>query len=110
MLKENVPLTADVQNCSKIWGIFIYLFVFNCLFNTLIQRGCIKSIKTDSKDIYSISLSNKCSSELTIHQMIMTKIYISTKILSSTTVFNIDDNMKYFLSNQSINQSISILK
>ncbi|XDV46539.1 hypothetical protein PO909_014421, partial [Leuciscus waleckii] len=53
-----------------------------CLFfkemNTFIQQGCIKLIKSDSKDIYNVtkdSISNKCCSfELSIHQRIM-KMY-----------------------------------
>ncbi len=38
----------------------------------------------------------------------MTKIYISTKILSSTTVFNIFNNMIYFLSKK-INKHIKMI-
>jgi len=52
--------------------------------------------------LQKISISNKCwSFELSIHQSILKKIciFVSTKIWSSTTVFNMgDDNRKCFLS------------
>ncbi len=54
--------------------------------NILIQQGCIKLTQRDSKTVITlqkISISNKCCSfELSIHQRILKKIYItvSTKI------------------------------
>ncbi len=51
--------------------------------------------------LQNIAISNKCCSlELSIHLWILkNKMYhVSTKILSSTTVFNIDNNQKCFLS------------
>ncbi len=58
--------------CLKGWTLLdFYLFIiFN---NTVFQQGCIKLIKSDSKDIY------ECMT-------------VSTKVLNSTTVFNIDNN------------------
>ncbi|MDN8907574.1 hypothetical protein Q0O77_14770, partial [Staphylococcus aureus] len=53
--------------------------------------------------LQKISISNKCCSfELSIHQRILKKsTTVSTKILSSTTVFNIDNNMTFYLSTKS---------
>ena len=55
--------------------------------NTFIQQGCIKSIKSDSKDIYNVTkdyISNKCCSfELSIHQRILKK-----KILYTNNLYN----------------------
>ncbi len=52
--------------------------------------------------IYNNSISNKCwSFELFNNQRVMKKsIPVSTKILSSTTVFNINNNVKCFLSSK----------
>ncbi len=51
--------------------------------------------------LQKISISNRChSSELSIHlKMLNPKIL---KILCSTTVFNIDNNQKCFLSSKSV--------
>jgi len=49
------------------------------------------------------SIYNKCCSfELSIHRRIIQKcrLSVSTKILSSITVFNIDNNKKFFLSSK----------
>ncbi len=58
-----------------------------------------------SKDALSLaySVSNKCCSfDLSIHQRILKKcITVSTKIKSSTNDFNIDNNIKCFLSSKS---------
>ncbi len=54
--------------------------------------------------IQKISISNKCGSfELSIHLWILKKKCVSvyTKILCSTTVFNINNNQKRFLSRKS---------
>ncbi len=63
---------------SKIFFI-IYLFI---------QQGLKKQY------IYNVTkYSNTCSSELYIYQIILKKsIKVSTKILSRSTVFNIDNN------------------
>ncbi len=56
------------------------------LINTFTQQGCIKLMKSDTKDIYNvakISISYKCCS-----------FELSTIILSSLTVFIIDNNQK----------------
>ncbi len=63
------------------------------LINTFTQQGCIKLMKSDTKDIYNvqkISISYKCCS-----------FELSTIILSSLTVFIIDNNQKCFLSSKS---------
>ncbi len=74
--------------------------------NISIQQGHFKLIKSD-KDIYNvtqkISILNKCCSfELSINQRILKKsITVSTKILSSTTIFNTDNNYKCFSNSKS---------
>ncbi len=71
--------------CSKYW-------VFEEI-TTFIQQGCIRLIKSDSKDVYKVS---KGSLILSIHQKIMKNIQWScTEIWSSTTVFC--NNKKCFL-------------
>ncbi len=91
-------------------NIFIFVIYHNNLFilrdiNTFIHQGCIKLIKSDSEDILQkISTLNKfCSFELSIHQRILkNKMFtVSTQILCSTTVFNMDNNQKCFLSSKS---------
>ncbi len=67
--------------------------------NTFILQGCIKLIKSD---IYNVIMLQKiqfqcCSFELSFHQAILTKeMYVSLKLLSSTTAFNIDNYQKCF--------------
>jgi len=54
--------------------------------------------------LQNISISDKCSFEVSFHQSILKKNVlrlVSTKLLSSTTVFNIDRNNKSFLSSKS---------
>ncbi len=62
-----------------------------------------KLIKSDSKDIYIVAkyfdLKCKCWSFYLSKDPEMTMV--STKIWSSTTVFNINNNKKYFLSTKS---------
>ena len=68
---------------SKVWGQeeCLLLFFWKQIkeINTFIQQGCIKSIKSDSKDIYNVTkdyISNKCCSfELSIHQRILKRKY-----------------------------------
>jgi len=59
-----------------------------------IQQGCIKWIK--SKDIYNVSVDLYSSKNPE-----KKKITVSTKILTSTAVFNIDNNKKCVLSTKS---------
>ncbi len=61
-------------------------------------------------NVTKIYVSNKCCSfELFIYQRNLKKcITVSTKILSSITVFNIDINQKYFM--YCMFQKISILE
>ncbi len=73
--------------------------------NTFIQQGCIKLIKSDSKDLqYIFFLINAVLLNfLFIKESWKIKyITFSTKIWSSTTVFNIDNNQKWFLSSKSV--------
>ncbi len=69
--------------------------------NTFIQQGCIKLIKSESKDFYNVTkdyISNKCCSfELSISQRILEENVSKYEV----TVFNIDDNQKCFLSSKS---------
>jgi len=69
---------------------------------TYIQQRCIQLIK-NILTLQNISILNKCCSfELSSYQRILrTMITASTKILSSTTVFNIDSKKKCFLSTKS---------
>jgi len=71
-------------------------------FNIYIQQRCIQLIK-NILTLQNISILNKCCSfELPPYQRILrTMITASTKILSSTTVFNIDSKKKCFLSTKS---------
>ncbi len=67
-----------------------------CLSYAFIQKGDNKLMKTDSKDIYIVKKHFYYKINvvpLSIHQRILKKIYItvSTKILISTTVFNMDN-------------------
>ncbi len=70
-----------------------------------IQQKCIKLMKSVSKDIYmlqKISIPNKCFPfELSIHPWILKNKMYHTKIFDITTVFNIDNNQKCFLSSKS---------
>ncbi len=70
-----------------------------------IQQKCIKLMKSVSKDIYmlqKISILNKCFPfELSIHPWILKNKMYHTKIFDITTVFNIDNNQKCFLSSKS---------
>jgi len=72
---------------------------------TFTGQGCISLIKIDSKNVYNvtkeISISNKyCSFEL--HQNILKENALRfPQTLSSTTLFNIDNNKKCFLSSKS---------
>ncbi len=78
--------------------------------NTVIQQGCIKLIKSDSKHIYNVT------KDLYFKQMLFffyflflsqKKVTVSIKILSSIMVFNIDNNKKCFL--KSANQHIIMI-
>ncbi len=89
----------------------------------ILQQECFKLITSEQTFIQKVSFqikyivfvffnkisSNKCSSfELSIHQIILEKstgIMVFTKILSCTTVFNIDK--KCFLSSKSAYRMIS---
>ena len=68
----------------NIWDFFVFERKL-----VLIQQGCIKSIKNDSKDIYNVTkdyISNKCCSfELSIHQRILKKKILYTNILYNCT-------------------------
>jgi len=61
-------------------------------------KGTVTKTFTVTKD----SNTNKCCYfELSTNQRMKKCIMVSTKILSSTTVFNIDNNKKCFLSSKS---------
>ncbi len=69
------------------------------------KKGCNKSDSNDIYNVTKISISNECCSfELFVHQRILKNkcIMVSTNILSSTTVFDIDNNKKSFLSSNQI--------
>ncbi len=68
----------------------------NCMNFYSLMRWSKVTIKTFIM-LQKISISNKCCAfELSIHQK--SYIMVSTKIWSSTAVFNIDKNLKCFLS------------
>jgi len=69
-------------------------------FKTFIQQGNIKSVELTFALLQNNSISSKCCSfDLPIHQIIL-KMF-STKILSSTNVYNIASYTKCFLSTKS---------
>jgi len=83
----------------KVWGLWDLFFKE---ISTFLQR-CIKLIKSDSKDIYNVT---KDVLSLFIWTSYSSKnpeksVSVSTEILSSTTVFNIDNKNKCFLSSKS---------
>ncbi len=83
---------------KKVWG--QYNFYFN---STFIQQECIELIKNDTKAIYNVIEDFYTNKHFVLNaiQRILKKIIIfkySIKILSSTTVFNVDNNEKCFLS------------
>ncbi len=76
--------------------------------NTFIHQGCIKLIKSDSKLIYKIfifQINAVLLNCLFIQESWKKKTWFLTKILCSTTVFNIDNNQKCFLSSKSAYQN-----
>ncbi len=75
------------------------LFVLHNLFS----KDALNRSKVTVKILIMLQKkSNKrCSFELSIHYIILNNITVSMKILSSTTVFNIDKNKKCFLSTKS---------
>ncbi len=61
-------------------------------FVRFIQQRCIHVIKRDSKHTYNVivQINDKfCCFELSVYQRFLKNIMVSTKILSSLTVFNI---------------------
>ncbi len=78
-------------------------FYFLKKVNTLIHQGHIKLIKSPSKIFIifqKIYISNRCCSlQLSIHLLILkNQMYHSfNKILCSTTVFNIDNNIYIYI-------------
>ncbi len=89
-------MSSDVSQKIEIIHFFLQFFLNDI--NYFIQQGYIKLIKSNSKNIYRVKnnyISNKiCSFELYIHQRILNKNV-------HTDVFNVDNNMKYFLSTKS---------
>ncbi len=80
---------------AYLFYLFIYLCFIETLFlfykNTFIHQGCFKLTKSDSKYIYIVTEN--------VHSFAVSQ---STKILSSTTVFSINNNnQKCFLSSKS---------
>ncbi len=72
--------------------------------NTFIQQGCINLIKTDSKDIYNVKKISVYINVIVLNFLFTKKswnIMVSTKIFSSSSIFNIDNNKKHFLSSKS---------
>ncbi len=89
--------------------------------NHTVQTFCVRKIvllcitcsnKWDSKCLnsYKISVSDKCSFfELSIHNIILKLcIMVSTKLLISTTVLNIDNDKKCFLSTGFPNDCVTL--
>ncbi len=60
------------------------------------QQGCITLLKSDSKDFNIITKKSK----LSIQRMLKC-IKVSTKILSSTPVYNPGNSKKHFLNSKS---------
>ncbi len=89
------------------------MFVFKEI-NTFAQQGLYYvlylakvTVKSFINNVTKMPISNKCHPmELSIHQRILKQNAVSTKILSSTTVFNIDNNNK----KKVLEQQISILE
>ncbi len=81
LIKLNLRLFLDFKDPQGPYAQKFSKYVLNW------SKVTVKTIKK--------SISNKCCSfELSIHQRILKIMYhISTKILSSTTVFNIDNNL-----------------
>ncbi len=73
--------------------------------NTFIHQECIKLIKSDSKDIYNVKEDIYFKQKLFFWTLFIKESLkikcttVSTKIWSSTTVVNTDNNQKCFLSN-----------
>ncbi len=67
--------------------------------NTFIQQS-IESIKSDSKDIYYtiflFQINAVLLNFLFVKECRKIRVTVPTKIVSSTTVFNIDNNQKCF--------------
>jgi len=71
---------------------------------TFIQHIFVKLIKSGSEDIYYVTkFYFKCCffSFPSIKKILKNVFTVTTKILRSTTVFNIDNNEKCFLSTKS---------
>ncbi len=71
--------------------------------DTFMQQGCVKLVKSESKDIYKVSkfifqIKAVLLNFLFIKSWIK-RIMVPTKY-SSTSVFNIDNSKKYFLSSK----------
>ncbi len=98
---------SDYCQCWKqlCWRICLLHYHFLKEMNTFLQQGCIKFIESNSKDIYNVTkiyISNKrCSFELSIHLWFLKNKMYQFPQNSSTTVFNIDNNQKCFLSSKS---------
>jgi len=83
----------DIHYYSKLW---VGLVRFLKDFKTFIQQGNIRSVELTFALLQNNSISSKCCSfDLPIHQIIL-KMF-STKILSSTNVYNIASYTKCFL-------------
>ncbi len=48
---QNINCVLPQHYYSKVWSQSFFSFFFFCI-NTFIQQGCVKWIKSDSKDLY----------------------------------------------------------
>ncbi len=78
---QHLPLTVHLD--------FVFLFYIN----TFIRQGCYKLIKSDSKDIYNVIKIFRLEKYPENPEKICIMVFIT--ILSSTTVFNIDNNVSW---------------
>ncbi len=73
---------------------------------TFVHKWCIELINSDSKDIYNFIFNKYSCFEVIIHQKSWIFITIYTKILSSTTVLNIDNKNIFFIEHQIIRNKL----
>ncbi len=91
------------QTCTTIQNFGVSnIWQNNRFIQHSLKQGCIKSIKSDSKNFLNNVkkyVFKCCSLELSVQRI--EKSWFSTKILSSTNVFSIhNDNQKCFLSSK----------
>ncbi len=100
-LRIHVWAITDILNMLQIQNLFIY-------YHSRVwgQQGCINLIKSDRKEVNNVTKYFYFKYILFFLTFYSSKnnennVTISRKILSSTAVFNIDNNKKCFLSSKS---------